>query len=69
MIEITVIALNMMTHKVHNPVKNSTKPPTFHRNPKKIVKNSIQLNHSIRHGFIFKQTKLKNSKETMFIDI
>lgn len=58
-----------MTHNVHIFVKNKTKPPTFHTNPKNIVKNSIQLNHSIRHGFIFKQTKLKKNKETMFIDI
>ncbi len=41
----------------------------FHIKPKNIVKNSIQLNHSIKHGFIFKQTKLKNNSETMLIEI
>jgi len=69
MMETTVIALNIITHNVHNFVKNNTNPPTFHTNPKNMDRNSTQLNHSIRQGFIFKHTKLKNNKQTMFIDI
>ena len=41
----------------------------FHINPKNMVKNSIQLNHSIKQGFILRQTKLKNANENMFIEM
>lgn len=37
--------------------------------PSTMVKNSIQLNHSIRQGLILRQTIAKNSKLTILIEI
>jgi hypothetical protein len=34
-----------------------------------MTKNSIQLNHSIRHGLIFKQNRLNINKLIIFIQI
>lgn len=69
MIEATLNPPKMMTQRVHIFVRYKTSPPMFQIRPKKIDKNSTQLNHSIRHGFIFKHTILKKAKENMLIEM
>jgi hypothetical protein len=69
MIEARLNPPKMMMQRVHIFVRYKTNPPTFQIRPNKIDKNSTQLNHSIRHGFIFRHTTLKKASENMLIEI